>query len=336
MLVFLMAINKTIAQFMSYCHSKQLRQKTMASYEQTLKLFARWLEDEKGIRRAEDVTEQIVRDYIIDLQKRGKYTAVINDRSEEVNHPSHRRDYRKAISNITINNYLRNMKVFFGWLVDADYITKSPMAKIRALPQERTPREYLEDDEVKELLRNMDRSYFSEYRDYAAILIMLDAGTRVGETLSATLKQLDLIEKSLYLPADKTKGRKDRTVFFSQKTARELRKWLQFKDRYCDSKFLFPVKHTGYPVTVASFETNFAHYIKRCGITKRVSPHTLRNNFAKRCLMAGMDIYTLSKILGHSSVTITEQAYLDVTDTDIKKRYSRFSPLENIYYGDKE
>lgn len=45
-----------------------------------------------------------------------------------------------------------------------------------------------------------------------------------------------------------------------------------------------------------------------------------------------MDIYTLSKILGHSSVTITEQAYLDVTDADIKKRYSKFSPVENIYY----
>ena len=52
--------------------------------------------------------------------------------------------------------------------------------------------------------------------------------------------------------------------------------------------------------------------------------------------MAGMDIYTLSKILGHSSVTITEQAYLDVTDEDIKKRYSKFSPVENIYYGDRD
>ena len=49
--------------------------------------------------------------------------------------------------------------------------------------------------------------------------------------------------------------------------------------------------------------------MKRSGIKKHVSPHTLRNNFAKRCLMAGMDIYTLSKILGHSSVTITEQGY---------------------------
>ncbi|MBR3873729.1 MAG: tyrosine-type recombinase/integrase [Clostridia bacterium] len=331
-----MGFHHSIALFMDYCQSKQLRPKTMASYEQTLKLFARWMEEEKRIARAEDVTEQHVREYIIDLQKRGKYTFCFDDRSMKLNRPTHRRDYRQAISNITINNYLSNMKVFFAWMVDTDCIVLSPMKKIHLLPQERKPKEYLEDDEVKALLRAMDRSYFPEYRDLIVMMIMLDAGTRLGETLSATVEQLNVAEKSLHLPANKTKGRRDRTVFFSAKTAKELRRWLQYKDRYCDSRFLFPVKHSGCPLTVESFETNFSHYVKRSGIKKHVSPHTLRNNFAKRCLMAGMDIYTLSKILGHSSVTITEQAYLDVTDADIKKRYSKFSPVENIYYGERD
>ena len=49
--------------------------------------------------------------------------------------------------------------------------------------------------------------------------------------------------------------------------------------------------------------------------------------------MAGMDIYTLSRILGHSSVEVTEKAYLDLTDSDIKKKYNRFSPVEGLYYG---
>ena len=46
--------------------------------------------------------------------------------------------------------------------------------------------------------------------------------------------------------------------------------------------------------------------------------------------MNGMDIYTLSKILGHSSVTVTEEAYLDLTDDDIGARYQRFSPMQKI------
>ena len=48
--------------------------------------------------------------------------------------------------------------------------------------------------------------------------------------------------------------------------------------------------------------------------------------------MNGMDIYTLSKILGHSSVTVTEQAYLDLTDEDIGKRYQNFSPYATMKY----
>jgi integrase/recombinase XerD len=46
--------------------------------------------------------------------------------------------------------------------------------------------------------------------------------------------------------------------------------------------------------------------------------------------MGGMDIYTLSKILGHSSVTVTEQAYLDLNDEDIGKRYQNFSPVARM------
>ena len=48
--------------------------------------------------------------------------------------------------------------------------------------------------------------------------------------------------------------------------------------------------------------------------------------------MAGMDIYTLSRILGHGSVTVTERAYLDLTDEDLKRRYRSFSPMEHLAY----
>ena len=83
-------------------------------------------------------------------------------------------------------------------------------------------------------------------------------------------------------------------------------------------------------MAIGTFETNFRNYVHRAGIAKNVSPHALRNNFAKCCLMAGMDIYTLSRILGHSSVTVTEKAYLDLTDNDIRRRYQHFSPIENM------
>lgn len=66
-------------------------------------------------------------------------------------------------------------------------------------------------------------------------------------------------------------------------------------------------------MNVAAFEKNFKKYLLRAGITKTLSPHALRNNFAKRCLLSGMDIYTLSRILGHNSVTVTEKGGISWT-----------------------
>ena len=331
-----MNMDRIIALYMDDCHARQLRPKTMQSYEQALRLFSTWLEETCNITQVEAVKDIHLRSYMSDLQARGKYTFCIDRQTEACNHPQNRRDYQGKISNTTINNYLRNLRAFFRWLAEVEYIDRSPMQKIKLLPDERQAREYLEDDEVMWLLKGLDKSFFPEYRDYVLIMLMLDSGTRVGETLSAENKQLDLHERSLHLPADKTKGRRARTVFFSSKTARELRYWLQFRDRYCDSDFLFPVKQSGFTLQVSDFEKNFAKYCKRAGISKKVSPHTLRNNFAKRCLLAGMDIYSLSRILGHTSVEVTEQAYLDVTEHDLKKQYGRFSPIEGIYLKHKK
>ena len=64
-----------------------------------------------------------------------------------------------------------------------------------------------------------------------------------------------------------------------------------------------------------------------------VTPKVFRNNFAKRFLMNGGDIFTLSKLLGHSSVEVTQAAYLDLTDDDLRQQYQRFSPIANMRVG---
>jgi integrase/recombinase XerD len=153
---------------------------------------------------------------------------------------------------------------------------------------------------------------------------------RLGECSTVLVTDLELARKRINLRAEETKGRKDRTVYFSPKTETIIRRWLQFKDRYVESSYLFPVKRSGASIQVSNFETNFKHYLRRAKLSESISPHCLRNNFAKRCLMSGMDIYTLSKILGHSSVTVTEQAYLDLNDEDIGKRYQNFSPVARM------
>lgn len=323
------SFDSCIDEYLYYCHSRRLRSKTMASYEQSLRLFERWVREKEGLERPSEVTEQTVRHYIFDLQERGKYSFCSCDRTKKMNLPERRRDYRTPISVTTINNYLRNLRAFFHW--DEEYNGgKNPMAKIKLLSNERRPKEYLEDAEVKKLLGSLDRSYFSENRDRTIILLILDTGMRLGECLKLDMEYLDMHERVISIPAELTKGRKTRCVYFSVKTAKAMQQWLRFKDRYVEFSYIFPTKESGMPLEIRSFEANFRKYVTKSGIQKEVSPHALRNNFAKRCILAGMDIYTLSRILGHSSVTVTEKAYLDLTDQDIKRCYQNFSPVENI------
>ena len=74
------------------------------------------------------------------------------------------------------------------------------------------------------------------------IMLFLDTGMRIGECLKITVKDLDIEERTIFLPAENTKGGTSRYVFFSMKTCKNLQRWLQFKDRYCNSKFLFILK----------------------------------------------------------------------------------------------
>ena len=317
-------------EFMLYCRSTQLREKTMSSYEQSLHLFGRWCADELKIYTVDKITENVIRKYIDDLQNRGKYTFYVNDLSKKKNYPDRRRDYRKPVSVTTINNYIRNIRVFFNWLEREYIIRKNPMKRIRQLKYNRQAKVFLSDEDLKKLLSKFDKSYFTEHRDYVMIMLMLDSGMRLGECSTLLVTDLELARKRINLRAEETKGRKDRTVYFSPKTESVLRRWLQFKDRYVESDYLFPVKEHGGAISVGNFETNFKRYISRAGLDEDYCPHCLRNNFAKRCLMNGMDIFTLSKILGHSSVEVTEQAYLDLTDDDISKQYHRASPLSGF------
>lgn len=181
---------------------------------------------------------------------------------------------------------------------------------------------------MSELLRHIDTTKFHEYRDYIIIQLLLDTGMRISESLAIKATDLDINYRSIFLPAENTKGKRNRYVYFSQIMQRSIKRWLQYKDRYVESELLFCTSK-GNQLLIRTFEKKLRDYGKRISL-KDICPHQLRNNFAKRFLMAGGNIYTLSKILGHSSVKVTESAYLDLTDADIRKNYQNFSPLMNL------
>lgn len=126
-------IDRQIEQFLTHCSMKQLSKKTLKAYNQTLYLLANYLEQVHRITSAEQVKAFHISAYIGYLQERGKYTVACHCNHTQQNYPERRTDYKRSISKTTINNYIRNMRVFFNFLVEFDYIEHSPMRKIKQL-----------------------------------------------------------------------------------------------------------------------------------------------------------------------------------------------------------
>lgn len=321
-------IDYDIDDFITYCEVKNLSKKTISSYEQTLRLFAIYLKRECNVKEAGDTKEIHIMQYIKHLKERGKYTVVANENTKMVNFPENRVDYQKEVSKTTINNYIRNIKVFYNYMYENRYINNNPIRRVKQLKNQRKVVGYIEDVNMNKLFRCFDLSKFHEYRDYVIAKLIFDTGMRIGETLLLKETDIDFVKRTILLRAENTKGKKDRYVFFSAEMLKELKRWLKYKDRYKESDFVFCTTR-GTNLKVSNYETNFKKYGDRIGL-KEIHPHMLRNNFSKRFLMSGGDIYTLSKILGHSSVTVTEEAYLDLLTEDLRIKYQNYSPLLNL------
>ena len=166
-----------IDEYMYNCRSRKLRPKTMISYEQTLRLFERWCQEEANITEPEQVLETTIRHYICSLQERGKYTFYATEDCAITYNPARRRDFSQTVSTTTINNYIRNLKAFFTWYADTTQTTNRTV-KIKQLRNERKAQEYLEDHEIEKLLKIFDRSYFPQHRDFMVIMLILDTGIK--------------------------------------------------------------------------------------------------------------------------------------------------------------
>lgn len=311
-----------LEDFLLACQSKNLSPKTLSSYEQSLKLFLAYLKGEHDIEDVQRVKAGHIRQYVAYLQERGKYTVVNREVSKTMNHPQNRRDFKKTVSNVTINNYVRNIKVFFNWLQQEGELHKNPVENIKQIKTERRQKAGINQEEFNRLLSQFDYAKFHGYRNKVITMILQDTGMRIGECLSLEVESIDFKHRMILVT--KTKGRKERYVYFSQVMARELKHYLNFKDRYTETKLLFPTTRNTL-LTIQSFEKQLKQAGEQIGLN--IHPHQIRNNFARHYLLNGGDFYTLSRILGHSSVTVTEQAYMDLTREEIGKKYQQHSPL---------
>lgn len=187
---------------------------------------------------------------------------------------------------------------------------------------------FLHYDEVERLLNEIDLTTETGLRDRAIIELLFSGGLRVSEIVKLNRDSINLERREFMV---RGKGNKDRPVFISEAAADRLRDYLAARTDSLVPLFLNNSKNQASPdtsgdfrrLTARSIERIVQKYAKLAGITKHVSPHTLRHSFATDLLMNGADLRSVQAMLGHSDISTT-QIYTHVTDTHLKEVHDRF------------
>lgn len=232
----------------------------------------------------------------------------------------------QSISKTTQNYHLIALRSFLKYLAKRD-IASLDSAKIELANVKRPQVSFLEGDEVERLLKVVDATNPVGLRDKAILELLFSSGLRVSELVNLNRDHINLARREFMV---RGKGQKDRPVFVSEQAADCLDQYLNsrrdnFKPlfiHYSGSKQA--LDDGGYTrLTVRSVQRLVKRYARLAGITKDVTPHTLRHSFATDLLINGADLRSVQSLLGHANISTT-QVYTHITDPQLKAVHERF------------
>lgn len=186
---------------------------------------------------------------------------------------------------------------------------------------------FLHYDEVLRLLEQIDINAESGLRDRAILELLFSSGLRVSELVNLNKDHINTKRREFMV---RGKGQKDRPVFISQAAADWVDKYLDERQDSLAPLFISYSKNVEAStsgdfrrLTARSIQRMVSKYARLAGITKHVSPHTMRHSFATDLLMNGADLRSVQNMLGHSNISTT-QIYTHVTDAHLKDVYEKF------------
>ncbi|UTX51278.1 tyrosine-type recombinase/integrase [Candidatus Saccharibacteria bacterium TM7i] len=232
----------------------------------------------------------------------------------------------ETLSMITQSYHLIALRGFLRYLMRRDIPSMSP-DKIELPKVHRKQVTFLHYDEVMRLLEQINCSDEVGLRDRAIIELLFSSGLRVSELVNLNKDHVNTKRREFMV---RGKGQKDRPVFISKSAAEWVEKYLDARTDTLIPLFIgysknaTPSTDGDYRrLTARSIQRLVQKYARLAGITKHVSPHTMRHSFATDLLMNGADIRSVQSMLGHSSIATT-QIYTHVTDAHLKDVHERF------------
>lgn len=234
----------------------------------------------------------------------------------------------------TVQAYVRALKAFFAWTAREEYLATNPMDRI---PLPKIPVKVLNTfsaADIEKLAQACQQGAGNGDRNLCMLMLLLDTGIRVSELTGIELGHVDMALGQIKII--QAKGGRERMVPIGSLVQRLLWRYIQ-TGRPCpmtDRITSLFLNDRGLPFTRDGVQQMLRRCGRRAGLSGvRCSPHTLRHSFARNYLLNGGDIFSLQRILGHSSLA-SVRMYVNLFSTDIKKQHQRFSPVDNLVVGE--
>jgi site-specific recombinase XerD len=212
------------------------------------------------------------------------------------------------------------------WIEFEDLIDnwKNPIKRVRSPKVSIPPIVGISISDFQALLKTCTVASGTGKRDEAILLTLLDSGARVTELLNMDIKDANLTTGEILIPTGKS--RKPRNVYFGTKTRQAVRAYL--RTRKDDNPALFTTDE-GSRMTYDGLRSILTRRSELAELKDIPSAHDFRRTMALEFLRNGGDIYSLQRILGHSSTAVLWR-YLAQTDTDGQIAHRQFSPVDRL------
>ncbi len=265
---------KYIDKYLDYLkYEKKLSENTYKSYNDNLKKFNEFLDGENLLNLDNDNIKSFLYNLNLSSKTRAHYLTVINS--------------------------------FYNFLINEGDININPCLNIKMPKLEKKLPNYLSVDEIDNLL-NIKLIKPTDYRNKAMLEVLYASGLRISELVNLKLSQIDYNECIIKIMG---KGKKERITPLNSVAIKYLKLYCNEYRQYIlktkNSEYVF-INNIGTAISRQGFFKILKKLTKEAGITKDISPHTLRHSFATHLLNNGADLRVIQEILGHENLVTTE------------------------------
>ncbi len=309
-----MQIRDAIEGFLLDLRARHRSPNTLRHYEHKLRIWSGWMA-EQDVTELEEITIAHLRAFILDVEQ-SSVSRRHPGRDEQEDDPK--------VSDVTVYGYAQAIRTFCRWLVAEELITRNPAIRLAKPKVAKRHIPSFTQDHLQAMFASCDLHTSLGFRDYTLMLTLLDTGIRASELCGLTLDDIHQDYLRVF-----GKGRKEREVGMSPATAKFLWKYTRLHRKTTDpnERHVF-LSRRGEALTPSGVDQALYRIRDETGLEGvRVSAHTFRHSFARMWLEHGGEVYSLSRLLGHTNVQITEVYLRDFQARQARAHHVEYSPL---------